>query len=187
MYKIIASIIAIPVIVMSAVACGSDSSQPAANEQVVEASYAQPTTTTTTTTIPEVVVETTLPPEPEPVIEAPVAQYSEPVYVEPSYSEPAYVEPEVYYEVSSGSVEDLICQSFGDQCQKALAVAWCESNHNPGVVGGAGERGLFQIHPVHIPNLGPYGGWDAMFNPSANIAYAYALYSSSGWGPWTCA
>jgi len=88
---------------------------------------------------------------------------------------------------AANSIEDMICATFGDQCAKALSVVQCESGFNPGVVGGAGERGLFQIHPVHAPNLGAYGGWDAMFDPAANIAYAHALFSGSGWGPWTCA
>jgi soluble lytic murein transglycosylase-like protein len=81
----------------------------------------------------------------------------------------------------------MICATFGDQCSKALSVVQCESNFNPGVVGAAGERGLFQIHPVHIQYLAPFGGWDAMFDPAANIAYAHNLYSQQGWGPWTCA
>lgn len=98
--------------------------------------------------------------------------------------------PAIVYEantIAPNSIEDMICATFGDQCAKALSVVQCESGFNPGVVGGAGERGLFQIHPVHAPNLGAYGGWDAMFDPAANIAYAYALFSGSGWGPWTCA
>jgi hypothetical protein len=100
------------------------------------------------------------------------------------------VPPAIVYETNSiagDSIEGMICATFGDQCAKALSVVRCESGFNPGVVGGAGERGLFQIHPVHAPNLGAYGGWDAMFDPAANIAYAYALFSGSGWGPWTCA
>jgi hypothetical protein len=105
--------------------------------------------------------------------------------VEPA-SEPVPV-PEVPVVQPTSDIESLICQTFVNDCAKALSVAWCESNHNPSVVGGAGERGLFQIHPVHIPNLSSYGGWDAMFDPSANIAYAFDLYSRAGWGPWTCA
>lgn len=85
------------------------------------------------------------------------------------------------------SVENTICATFGNQCQKALSVAHCESRFVSTAVGGLGERGVFQIHPVHAPKLGPYGGWDAMFNPEANIAFAYDLYSAAGWAPWSCA
>lgn len=140
-----------------------------------------PTTIAPTTTIAPA---TTVPPTT--TVAAPVPEtLPPPIYVEP---EP---EPEPVFEIPvaqpAGSIESLICQTFVNDCAKALSVAWCESNHNPNVVGGAGERGLFQIHPVHIPNLSSYGGWDAMFNPSANIAYAFDLYSRAGWGPWTCA
>lgn len=90
--------------------------------------------------------------------------------------------------VPSNDLESMICATFGDQCSKALSVVYCESRFNTGTVGAAGERGLFQIHPVHIPYLADRGlSWDAMFDPVSNIAYAYDLYSRSGWGPWTCA
>jgi hypothetical protein len=112
-----------------------------------------------------------------------------PVTVPPVTAPPVTIPapPVPVVEFAAGTIQDMICATFGDQCAKALSVVQCESNFNPNVVGGAGERGLFQIHPVHANNLGAYGGWDAMFDPAANIAYAYALYSGSGWGPWTCA
>lgn len=135
--------------------------KPTTTTTVVEA------TTTTEAYIPPtttVYVPPTPPPAPEPI--------PEPVVVD----------------VPSGSIEEMICNTFGDQCQKALSVAWCESRYNPGTVGAAGERGIMQIHPVHIQYLGNYGlTWDDMFDPAANLTYAYALYSSQGWGPWTCA
>jgi len=156
-------------------ACGTtietrtvDSEAPTTTTTVAPTTTVPPTTTTTVApTTTTVAPTTTIVAEPQPIFEQPAAA---PVQTAPS-----------------SDIETLICQTFVNDCAKAVAVAWCESNHNPGVVGGAGERGLFQIHPVHIPNLEPYGGWDAMFDPSANIAYAYALYSGSGWGPWTCA
>lgn len=85
-------------------------------------------------------------------------------------------------------VEQMICTTFGDQCQKALDVAHCESRFVTTTVGDLGERGVFQIHPVHIPYLQERGmTWDSMFDVSANIAYAYDLYGRAGWGPWSCA
>ena len=123
-----------------------------------------PPTTVTTTTIPP----TTLPPVTAPPVAAPPAP---PVGVVPTTD-----------------IEQAICATFVDDCAKALSVVYCESRFNPGTVGAAGERGLFQIHPVHIPYLQDRGmAWDDMFSVSANIAYAYDLYSRSGWGPWTCA
>jgi hypothetical protein len=175
----------IGVFVIAVTAKGND------NKVVEPALVEQPTTTvkpTTTTTEPEVVVEEVV----EEFVE-PVQTYEEPApYVAPPVTDPPVeyvpVEEPVVYAAPAGSIEDLICQYFGDQCQKALSVAWCESRYNPGTVGAAGERGIMQIHPVHIQYLGNYGlTWDDMFDPAANLTYARALYNSQGWGPWTCA
>jgi hypothetical protein len=186
MQKLIFSAIVISILVIASVACGSDnesnetvgSLEPQAVEEAVTTDTS--TTSTTSTTI-EIQVEEVVPEYVEPV-------YEEPAYVEPVYEEPVYYEPPPAVEVPAGSIEEIICSVFGDQCQKALSVAWCESNYNPNVVGAAGERGLMQIHPVHINNLPAYGlTWDSMFDPYSNLQYAYALYSSQGWSPWTCA
>jgi hypothetical protein len=180
MKKIIISTSLASIILLAVSGCGADTEENVStvSPDTTVAEVIVVETTTTTTTAPEI-----------PVIEEVVQYYEEPVsyYEEPAPVYVAEVAPPASPVIPSGGIEDMICSAFGDQCSKALSVAWCESNYNPGVVGGAGERGLFQIHPVHIPNLGPYGGWDAMFDPSANIAYAYALYSGSGWGPWSCA
>lgn len=122
------------------------------------------TTTSTTSTI-VVPVPTTMAAAPEPIVEEPVAPPADLV-----------------------GIEKMICDTFAGDCDKALSVVYCESRFNPSTVGSAGERGLFQIHPVHIPYLQERGlTWDAMFDPQANIAYAYDLYARAGWGPWTCA
>lgn len=170
--------VAIAVLVsLSLVACA-----PADKSMQVQTIDAPPSTTvvtTTTSTIPPTTISPTTVYTPE--------TSPPPTETVPAPPEPVQA-PIVAQQVQpSSDIEALICSTFVNDCAKALSVAWCESNYNPGVVGAAGERGIFQIHPVHIPRLGPYGGWDAMFDPSSNIAYAYALYSSSGWGPWTCA
>ncbi len=120
-----------------------------------------PTTTTTTTT-------TTVPAPVPPSV--PAAPHPAPV---PPL--PARV---------GGSLEDLIC-SYGWDCARALAVARCESRLDPAAVGGAGERGLFQIHPVHAAWLGPR--WDALFDPVVNVAVAHEMWRTQGWRPWSCA
>lgn len=86
--------------------------------------------------------------------------------------------------VPVGDLETLIC-SYGWDCATALRVARCESTMNPGAVGGAGERGLFQIHPVHAPALGDR--WGQLFDPAVNVQVAFEMWSTQGWGPWTCA
>lgn len=155
----------------------------ACSAEEAEMSVAETTTTTeaTTTTAPE--VTTTV----APTTTVYIPPTTTTIYVPPPPPAPVVSEPPVV-EIPAGSIEEMICNVFGDQCQKALSVAWCESRYNPGTVGAAGERGIMQIHPVHIQYLGNYGlTWDDMFDPAANLTYAYALYSSQGWGPWTCA
>jgi hypothetical protein len=74
---------------------------------------------------------------------------------------------------------------FGDEF--AVKVATCESGLNPRAVGSHGERGIFQIHPVHISSIQKAGfTWDQMFDPNINITYAKMLYNWNGWQPWTC-
>jgi len=60
----------------------------------------------------------------------------------------------------------------------ALRIIQCESKGNPGATGGHGERGLFQIHPVHP---------DSTYDPAGNVQAAYRI-SAGGqdWSAWTC-
>lgn len=70
---------------------------------------------------------------------------------------------------------------------RAALVVWCESRYRPAAVGRAGERGLAQIHPVHIPLIASLGyTWDQMFELEPNLAVARALYDNAGhvWTPW---
>lgn len=76
-----------------------------------------------------------------------------------------------------------ICHVFGSRCAAAVRVARCESHLNRYALGSAGERGLFQIHPVHF-------GWvdeRRLFEPYYNARIAYRL-SRGGrtWRAWTC-
>ena len=77
-----------------------------------------------------------------------------------------------------------ICQVFGPRCAQALEVARCETGgtFTPGS-SAAGERGLFQIHPVHF-------GWlneTRLFEPVYNARIAYRLSrGGTSWRHWTC-
>lgn len=55
-------------------------------------------------------------------------------------------------------------------------------------VGPYGERGLFQIHPIHAAPGGAIEraghSWDEMFDVEANIDVAAQLYRESGLSPW---
>jgi soluble lytic murein transglycosylase-like protein len=77
----------------------------------------------------------------------------------------------------------VIRSVFGANASSALRVAHCESRYNSRAVGSAGERGLFQIHPVHRS----WVNWGAMFNPWVNARAAYRLSrGGTNWSHWTC-
>ena len=61
----------------------------------------------------------------------------------------------------------------------ACATSWCESRWEETATGGAGERGLFQIHPIH--------GALSSYDRDTNIRAAYIL-SKGGrdWSQWSC-
>ena len=78
-----------------------------------------------------------------------------------------------------------VCDVFGSRCSSAMRVVACETGgtYDRRAVGGAGERGLFQIHPVHF-------GWldeGRLFERRYNARIAFRL-SRGGrdWRPWTC-
>lgn len=67
----------------------------------------------------------------------------------------------------------------------AIRVARCETGgtFNPRAVGRAGERGLFQIHPVHFSWAQPH----RLFDPVWNSRVAFRLSrGGTNWRPWTC-
>lgn len=70
---------------------------------------------------------------------------------------------------------------------RAVAIAWCESGLDPGVVGRKGERGLFQLHPVHREWLAAEGLTD-LHDPVVNATAAHRLWERSGrsFRPWAC-
>jgi hypothetical protein len=82
-------------------------------------------------------------------------------------------------------IRSTICQVFGSRCGPAIRVATCETGGtlNPHSRGSAGERGLFQIHPVHFGRLREWLLWQPLYN--ARVAY---ILSKGGrdWSAWTC-
>lgn len=88
--------------------------------------------------------------------------------------------------VASVDIPTLICNVFGSQCANAIAVANCESSLNPVALGDTSTEyasaGLFQIRM--LPGR---PGMDYLFDPTNNISYAYSMYVSQGWHPWSCA
>jgi len=68
----------------------------------------------------------------------------------------------------------------------ALCIAWRESRLDPHATGRLGERGLFQLHPVHRAWLGARR-WARMYEPVANARAARDLVRRAGWSPWSTA
>lgn len=66
-----------------------------------------------------------------------------------------------------------------------MRVVACETGrtYDAHAIGRAGERGLFQIHPVHF-------GWAdpaRLFERRYNALVAYRLsHAGRDWSPWTC-
>lgn len=86
---------------------------------------------------------------------------------------------------SRATVRATICEVFGSRCGPALRVAFCETGGtlNPLARGRAGERGLFQIHPVHFRWLDETRLWLPGYN--SRVAF---LLSRGGrdWSAWSC-
>jgi len=78
-----------------------------------------------------------------------------------------------------------VCSVFGPRCSTAMRVVRCETGgtFSRWARGDAGERGIFQIHPVHFGWLDERRLYELRYNAIA----AYRL-SRGGrdWSHWTC-
>jgi hypothetical protein len=83
---------------------------------------------------------------------------------------------------------EIVCairRTFPRDPITATCIAWRESRLDPRAVGRLGERGIFQLHPVHRAWLGTR--WAKMFDPVENARAARDLYRQAGWAPWSTA
>lgn len=96
------------------------------------------------------------------------------------YSPPAPTRAEVRQPAPSGDLYSLIQQVFPEWAWgTAYRIALCESNGNPNATGAAGERGWFQLHPVH--------GALSTYDPWGNVQGAFIISSGgTDWSAWTC-
>lgn len=79
-------------------------------------------------------------------------------------------------------IEQIIC-SQPWPCQKAIAVANCESRLNSRAYNASGPfYGLFQISSIHAGMVG--GDPTRFYDPATNAHVAYELYRSGGWRAW---
>jgi hypothetical protein len=67
----------------------------------------------------------------------------------------------------------VIVEVFGDAAYDACFVSWRESEWRAGATGSLGERGYFQIAPIHF---------DSTYDPYGNAVAAYRL--SKGGRDW---
>jgi hypothetical protein len=90
---------------------------------------------------------------------------------------------------SAGDVQALIREIWPDELEdKALAIAWRESNYKATAFNGSCCYGVFQInwaaHKSWLASLGITSSND-LLNARKNITVAYAIYQrAGGWGPW---
>ena len=86
-------------------------------------------------------------------------------------------------------MQRLIREIWPDELEeKALQIAWRESNYVANAYNGICCYGVFQMHWVsHRSWLDDYGilSTNDLFDARKNITAAYALYQrAGGWGPW---
>ena len=104
----------------------------------------------------------------------------------PTTPAPTTTVPQKTY--TKAEVESIIRAVWPDDLEdKALAIAWRESNHKPGVRNWC-CFGLFQMHwNAHKKWLATIGVTEAsqLFDPLVNANAALTLYyRAGGWGPW---
>jgi hypothetical protein len=90
--------------------------------------------------------------------------------------------------VPPSQAADIIRSVWPDDLEeRALEIAWRESNHRSNVNNWC-CYGLFQIHwTAHRSWLAGFGVTSAsqLYDPTVNATVAYALYQrAGGWGPW---
>jgi hypothetical protein len=91
--------------------------------------------------------------------------------------------------VSTTEVQALIREIWPDELEeKALQIAWRESNYKATAYNGTCCYGVFQIHwGAHRSWLDDYGivSTNDLLDARKNITAAYAIYQrAGGWGPW---
>jgi hypothetical protein len=91
---------------------------------------------------------------------------------------------------STDEVKALIRQMWpADSVDKALDVAWKESNYLSGADNGICCLGVFQInYSSHKRRLAARGlGREGLFDARVNIEIAVEIFNEQGWSPWTTA
>ena len=139
--------------------------------------------TPTPTPTAEPVTPTPVPtafPTATPAVSAPAPAFAPTIQqVSPLGPEPTVAPAAPVFAGSSEQWRGLVASVFPAWAvDTALRIIQCESKGNPGATGGLGERGLFQIHPVHP---------DSTYDPLGNVQAAYRISAGGqNWSAWTC-
>lgn len=80
--------------------------------------------------------------------------------------------------------DDLLCQTFVNNCAQARRIMWCESSGRPNVI-AHGNYGLMQINRIHAAEFTLNNDPNEFLDPNFNIEVAYVLYQRRGWQPWS--
>ena len=102
---------------------------------------------------------------------------------------PATTQPPSTTPPTSSEVQQIIRDVWPDELEeRALEIAWRESNYIPTAYNGWCCYGLFQIYwSVHVSWLDEYDIYSSadLLDARKNATAAYALYQrAGGWGPW---
>lgn len=84
-------------------------------------------------------------------------------------------------------IKALIRATFPEESERALRVAWCESEYDPGAynpTNGSHDGGVFQVSKKYHGAELKARGLDR-FDVADNVAFARILYDRRGWQDWS--
>jgi Lysozyme like domain len=84
-------------------------------------------------------------------------------------------------QTAASSPRGAICRVFGEHCEEAVAVAWCESRLEPDAQNGQ-YLGLFQMGSQERRLF----GHGKTARKQAVAAHTYFVHSGRDWSPWSC-
>lgn len=142
-----------------------------------------PELTPTATAVPEVAYVL-----PRALVAAP-AVTPEPRVAAHHYYDEKYISPQVITEAAAAEGMFPIQTTRVATCESGIDLDFdgVKESIDRLAVGGQGERGPMQIHPMHIALINRMGyTWDQMFEVGPNMRVAHVLYDALGWGGWSC-
>jgi hypothetical protein len=98
-----------------------------------------------------------------------------------AFAAPATASPDGRIASQQARAKVAICKTFGQYCQQALAVSWCESKWYIWAQNGQ-YLGIFQMGSSERAKYGHgSGAW-----AQARAAHRYFVASGRDWSPWSC-